>query len=175
MVDFGICMSNSSSRKSCISWRYKLGFSSKCSERAFIMIGVTLCGRPFLIGGALVLPYMRRLERILMTVRLLQPAASAIWDVVSSSLLIISWMRLSVDWAKLGAILHWATSCRLLGIFFALAFEDMIRRWGMEVEHGGGMRIFETGIVHKLRSCFVPIPYITTTGQGWSGITPRVD
>lgn len=29
------------------------------------MTGVTLCGRSFLIGGALILPYMRRLERIL--------------------------------------------------------------------------------------------------------------
>lgn len=49
-----------------------------------------LRGRPALMEGALMLPKSRILERILVIARLLQPAASAIWDAVSSPLLIIS-------------------------------------------------------------------------------------
>lgn len=59
---------------------------------------------------------------------------AATWPItLSSPLLIISWMNLSVDWARLGTILRWATSCRLLDILFALAFEDMKIMWALKV------------------------------------------
>lgn len=67
------------------------------------MIGVMLLGLPALMGGALMLPNSRSLDRILMIARLLQPAASAIGEAVSSPLLIISWMSSSLDFARFGA------------------------------------------------------------------------
>lgn len=60
---------------------------------------------------------------------------SAFWDGVSSPLLITSWMRSSVDWARLDAILRWATSYRLLHKCSCACIRryEEVRRWSMEV------------------------------------------
>ena len=55
-------------------------------------------------------PNSRRLDRILIIARLRQPAASAIWEVVNSPLLIISLINSSVDLARFGTMVHCATS-----------------------------------------------------------------
>jgi hypothetical protein len=74
------------------------------------MGGVMLRRRPTRFGGALGLPNSRRFVRIFMIVCLLHPAASAIWDVVSGSpLLIISQISSGVDCARFGAILRSTT------------------------------------------------------------------
>lgn len=68
------------------------------------MNGVMLRGRPALIVGASTLPNSHRLDRILAIARSLQPAAAAISELLSSSLIIISRINTSVDFARLGAM-----------------------------------------------------------------------
>jgi hypothetical protein len=56
-----ICAWNSYYRKMAISSRYKWGFSSRWSQRALSITGVSLCGHPPLFGGAFTLPNRFRL------------------------------------------------------------------------------------------------------------------
>lgn len=106
IVDVVVSVSNSSHINNAISSRYNPGFSSRWSQSASNVTGVMLRRRPTRFGGALTLPNSRRLERIFLTDRSLQPAASAIWDAVSGSPLInISRMRMSCDTANLGAMI----------------------------------------------------------------------
>ena len=101
---------NSSHRKYAISSRYKWGFSNRWSQSAFTITGVRLRGRPPLFGGAFTPPNSRMLERILLIVRSLQQAASAILETVRSLLNIMSWMSCKVEAARLGAMMSCPTS-----------------------------------------------------------------
>jgi len=83
IVEVGISARNLSHRKTAISSRYRSGFSRRCSQRASSIIGVTDRGRPPPFHGALTDPKARRLERMYLTARTLQPAASAICAAVS--------------------------------------------------------------------------------------------
>jgi len=69
------------------------------------MVGVMIRGQPPPFGGARAFLKSRRLERMLIIERLLQPAASAIWDVVSNPLQIISRISSSCEAASRGAIM----------------------------------------------------------------------
>jgi hypothetical protein len=69
------------------------------------MGGVILRRRPTPFAGALTLPKSRRLERMLVIERLLQSAASAIWDIVSELLYTVSMLpgKDPRRWLGLGA------------------------------------------------------------------------
>lgn len=69
------------------------------------MTGVMLRGRLPLLGGALTLLNIRILEEILSMVLLLQPAASAICDIDSSPLRIISLISSCFEGARFSAVL----------------------------------------------------------------------
>lgn len=64
-----------------------------------------LPGRPARIGGVLVSPNCRRLVRMVVIERALHPAASAIWDVVSDLLKIISRINSLIKEGIFGVIL----------------------------------------------------------------------
>ena len=95
---------NSSSKKSTISSRYRLGFSSKYSHKASNIGGVMLRGRPTPFEGAFVEPKWRRFDCIAKTKRSLQPTTSAI--LAGGQLLkVISWICTCYESARFGAIM----------------------------------------------------------------------
>lgn len=101
--------SNSLRRKAAISVRRIQGRSASRSERAVNILGVMVLGLPVLLGGARVVPKRRRIDRIVRTVRVEQPAVAAILsslgDTPSCDLLrIISRISRCCDSAMLGAI-----------------------------------------------------------------------
>jgi hypothetical protein len=95
---------NSPHKNSTISSKYNSGFSSKCSQRASSMTDMITRGQPSGIGGAPMWPNMQRLVQIVIIERLLQPAASAIWEVVSNLLPIKSRIMTSWEGASRGAM-----------------------------------------------------------------------
>lgn len=104
MLHVVTCTWNSSHRKIAISSRYRWGFSSRWSQRALSITGVSLRGRPPLFGGAFTSPKRFMLVTCLVIVLGWQPAALAIWEWVSSLLKIISRINSRVDEARMGAI-----------------------------------------------------------------------
>jgi hypothetical protein len=92
------------------------------------MVGVFTRGRPLPFGGARTFPKSRRLEQMLIIERLLQPAASAIWDIVSDLLLIISRINSGCEAASRSAMM----SCRRKGV------DEMFRIRGVSLVGGTG-------------------------------------
>lgn len=104
-----ICQSETYSRITTISSRQRPGLSSRWSQSTSNISGVTVRLRPTLVGKAWTLPNCSKFLRIFLIVGLLQSASSAIWEVVSDRLSIISRMRCSLDGGSLGAMSRGAT------------------------------------------------------------------
>jgi hypothetical protein len=65
-------------------------------------MGVRFRKRPFLFGGAATLPNRRKFERYLLIVLGSRPAVSAIWETVSSLLVVMLWINSRADNGRFG-------------------------------------------------------------------------
>ena len=141
---------NSSQRKTAISSRYNLRFSGRCSQRASIISGVIVRFRPIRVEGACTLLNCRKFAQIFIIVAWLHSASSAILDVPSDWLSIMSRMRCSLAGGSLGAILWgrlWHSReivwwrCLLLGVgdmaenYHCMAFTSRIHKTGSHLRH----------------------------------------
>lgn len=112
IVGFFANSMNQPRRETSNLWKYNSGFSYKWSHGASMIIGAMLRGCPVLMRGALMLQKGYRLDRILMMARLVRLAASVIREIVSASLVIISWNSRSIDLDRLGgAMVRYTTTC----------------------------------------------------------------